>query len=181
VLTRYVLRAETFSVREMRLHTDAHDLARGSPPPLPANMSALARTTASALRAPRLAGALRGGKRCAAIETTAPRFAFPTAPGSVSFLLRPEATLDASTGARSARVVIARWESHDVRERDRDAPLSPRHRLRFAAPRPSRNAPRVEFTLAAAPRGFSVRWSLLAPLRARKGYFWNRTVFFFRL
>lgn len=72
VLTRYVLRAETFSVREMRLHTDAHDLARGSPPPLPANMSALARTTASALRAPRLAGALRGGKRCAAIETTAP-------------------------------------------------------------------------------------------------------------
>ena len=44
----------------MRLHTDAHDLARGSPPPLPANMSALARTTASALRAPRLAGALRG-------------------------------------------------------------------------------------------------------------------------
>jgi hypothetical protein len=78
VLTRYVLRAETFSVREMRLHTDAHDLARGSPHSSPDNMSALARTTASALRAPRLAGALRCGKRCAAIETSAARFAFPT-------------------------------------------------------------------------------------------------------
>ena len=132
-------------MREMRLHTDAHDLARGSPPPLPANMSALARTPASALRAPRLAGALRGGKRCAAIETSAPRFAFPTAPGSVSFLLRPEATLDASTGARSARVVIARWESHDARERDRDASLSPRLRapLRRLAPVAQRATGRI--------------------------------------
>lgn len=154
--------AVTFFVHDAASQRHAHGTRARVPPPLPDNMSALARTTASALRAPRLAGALRCGKRCAAIESEhrLPDGLF----GRARIFYVPKRRATRRRGHEATRDRIAPAESHDARARA--SPISVAARappLRLSAP----NAPRVEFALAAAPRVFSVRWSL----RERKGFF----------
>ena len=162
-------RRHLFPCTRLASHRRAHDLARGKPPPPPDDMSALARTTASALRAPRLAGALRCGKRYAAIDSRRRR------PRRWAFLRRRENISRSGSGARCVDGSTHRARSYRAREvarraRTRASYLFRRAGFSASSLRGTRHGSNLPHD---APRGFSVRWATRMRLFAKRRDFFS--------